>query len=376
MKMLRDVIDCLNMGVYVTDTERHITLWNTAAEKITGHRRESIMGTACWDGVLNHVDAHGHPLCATHLCPLYRAIQLDRQSAAPMLVFAHKADGKRVAVSVSVAPLHDDDGKVIGGIETFRDETGAIVDLEFAAKIQKSLTSAQMPKEGNLVFDAGNYPKDLVGGDMHDVRDIGGGRYAFFIADVRGHGVSAALYTMWLRSLIDANKDSIADPAAFLTAVNADLSSVIVSESFATAVAGVADANTGEVSFANAGHPALLHYRAKTKAAAAVEAESAPLGIFPEEKYAAGTVHLDEGDVLLAYTDGMVDVETQMEEGGKSRLLGQEGLARMLAREAQSGPNRLVDRLYYGVLDACSHVGLSDDAAALAIARPKTEARG
>jgi sigma-B regulation protein RsbU (phosphoserine phosphatase) len=176
---------------------------------------------------------------------------------------------------------------------------------------------------------------------------------------------------MWLRSLIEANEGALGDPAAFMTAVNADLARVIVSESFATAIAGVADENTFEVRYANAGHPALLHYHAATRTAGAVEAESAPLGIFPDEQYAAGTLRLEEGDALLAYTDGMVEVETQMEEGGKSRLLGQEGLRRLLEREAQRGVHRLVDRLYYAVLDACAHVGLTDDAAALAVARVK-----
>ena len=121
VNMLVRVLNYLNAGVYVTDKERQIMLWNRKAEEITGYRAEEVVGSACHDDVLNHINKDGVRLCPSELCPLHRSIETGVASGEPILLYARKRDGKRVAVSVSVAPLHDDSGNIIGGIEIFRD---------------------------------------------------------------------------------------------------------------------------------------------------------------------------------------------------------------------------------------------------------------
>ena len=50
------IIDCLNDGVYVCDRDRRIVFWSKAAERITGWRSEDVLGRACLEDILNHVD--------------------------------------------------------------------------------------------------------------------------------------------------------------------------------------------------------------------------------------------------------------------------------------------------------------------------------
>ena len=170
--MLLSVLNYLNLGIYITDRNRRVVLWNRKAEEITGYRAAEVVGTACHDEVLSHVDKDGHPLCSTRLCPLYRAMSVGKESREPVLIYARKADGGRVAVSVSVAPLCDDSGNIFGGIEAFRDETLRIRDLEFARKIQRHLLSQSLPAARKIRFDVLYYPHELIGGDFYDMRPL------------------------------------------------------------------------------------------------------------------------------------------------------------------------------------------------------------
>ena len=59
VKSLLRVLNYLNAGVYITDRQRSIVLWNRKAEEITGYRAEEVVGKACHDGVLEHVGKEG-----------------------------------------------------------------------------------------------------------------------------------------------------------------------------------------------------------------------------------------------------------------------------------------------------------------------------
>jgi diguanylate cyclase (GGDEF)-like protein/PAS domain S-box-containing protein len=112
------IIDSLHDGLYFVDTNRIITYWNKAAERITGFTAAEVVGKSCANKILTHVDGAGTCLC-TGLCPLAATIAdgMDREAQ----VFLHHKGGHRVPVLVRVGLLKDPDGKVIGGIELFTD---------------------------------------------------------------------------------------------------------------------------------------------------------------------------------------------------------------------------------------------------------------
>lgn len=120
----RGILDHLYDGVYFVDEERTITYWNKGAERITGHPAEAVMGRRCADGVLMHVDEAGRRLCGRR-CPLLRTMHDGSPRQEP--VYLHHADGHRIPVLVRAAPMYDDNGKVIGAVETFSDNS-ALVD--------------------------------------------------------------------------------------------------------------------------------------------------------------------------------------------------------------------------------------------------------
>lgn len=119
-RLFRTLLDNLSEGVYFTDTHRRIQYWNQGAERITGFAAEEVLGRCCADNILMHTDLAGKSLCRGS-CPL-AATMRDQESRTTKL-FLHHKDGHRVPVSATTAPIHDDAGKVVGGLETFHDAT-------------------------------------------------------------------------------------------------------------------------------------------------------------------------------------------------------------------------------------------------------------
>ena len=253
------VINSLCDGVYVCDLERRITYWSKSAARITGWREEDVVGRQCLDNVLCHIDKDGRQLCGEEYCPLHRAMVTGKVSQVSQLVYAQGAQGQRIPMQVTVAPVYNDAGKVIGGVETFRDASTTVHDLERAKAIQQSAMEEDIPDDIPVAFRTHYIPLDIVGGDYYAIKDIGKGQYGIMLADVMGHGIAAALYTMHLSSLFNRNYSLLKNPSEFAAIMNEELTSIIKAEtSFATAVCGLVDLNEHTFQFASAGGPEVV----------------------------------------------------------------------------------------------------------------------
>ncbi|HQQ16353.1 MAG TPA: sigma 54-interacting transcriptional regulator [Deltaproteobacteria bacterium] len=106
------ILDSINEGVFTVDLDWKITAFNRAAERITGVQREDAIGQACCDVF--------HASICENECALRRTFE----SAIPVVnATAHiiSNKGMRVPIRISAAILRDDDGRAIGGVETFQD---------------------------------------------------------------------------------------------------------------------------------------------------------------------------------------------------------------------------------------------------------------
>ncbi|MBU5614040.1 sensor domain-containing diguanylate cyclase [Geomonas azotofigens] len=119
----KKIIEDLRDGLYIVDLDRRIVFWNHAAERISGYRADEVIGRPCADNILCHVDDVGLNLCCSE-CPL--ASTIDSGDPHDAQVFLHHKNGHRIPVLVRVIPLTDDNGKVIGGVEMFSDNSGQI----------------------------------------------------------------------------------------------------------------------------------------------------------------------------------------------------------------------------------------------------------
>ncbi len=350
------VLNHLNDAVYITDPNRRIVLWNKKAEEITGYEASEVVGTACGDNILNHVDKNGKPLCVSGRCPLFRAMTTGSASLEPILIYAKSKSGRHIPVSVSVAPLRDARGNVVGGIEAFRDETTRMHDLEFARRIQQHILPSTMPENQQVSFDVRYYPRDLVGGDFYQVEDMGGGDFSIFVADVRGHGISAALYTMQLKLLASTFPTAKNEPAWHMGWLNQRLCELTIEESFATAFYGVIESQALKLTYANAAHPPPLLLDCRARTVTELSFGGLLLGVDANEHYQEFSVRLTPPCWLLCYTDGATEIES-----GRGEELGREGLKQMLTALDFSSRTPVLDQLYEKLLTFAASVTLSDD---------------
>ncbi len=350
-----EILDFINSGVYVTDTDRRIVFWNKAAEEITGYKAEEVVGKHCRDNILVHVDHNGRPLCTTDLCPLYRAIARDRKSEGPVIIYGKTKSGERIPMSTSVAPVRDDDGQVIGGIEVFRDERDTIREMELAQTVQRQMVTQTPPEDERMKFAVEYSPRELVGGDICHIRRLDDDSFAVFVGDAAGHGPAAALYCSLSYSLLMECQDHLSRPAELMDAMNQRACERATGLGFMTAVCANINVAEPSVRYCAAGHPPILCQKAGDPAPVQLELSHLPIGTYEGATYEDETASLDRGDRLLFYTDGATDVRTAPEE-----RLGINGLADLVG-EHPPRPTAQVRPLLDAILDACIDVEPDDD---------------
>jgi diguanylate cyclase (GGDEF)-like protein/PAS domain S-box-containing protein len=145
----RDVFDRLSDGVYFVTPTREITFWNAAAERITGYKREEVLGSACSDGILHHVDDAGTNLCLAG-CPL-AATMLDGRGREAK-VFLHHKSGHRVPVLVRSAPIRDVDRNIVGAVEVFTDRSDPSEALRRVEELEQFAFLDPLTGAGNRRF--------------------------------------------------------------------------------------------------------------------------------------------------------------------------------------------------------------------------------
>ncbi len=353
---IRSIVDSLSDGIYVCDLERKITYWSKSAERITGWNAEDVVGRPCFDNILCHIDKDGHQLCGKEYCPLHRAVVTGTNSRGSLLVYAQGKDGQRIPMQVSVAPLRNRAGDVIGGVETFQDASDVIHDLERAKAIQQLALQHDLPQDDRVSFVTHYVPHAIVGGDFFAIEKLDEDRYGVILADVMGHGVAAALYTMHLSSLWNRYHRLIAGPAAFAAKLNNELVKVVkTDESFATALCGLIDLKRRTFSFANAGSPQVLLMHAD-ESHEFLEGAGLPLAIMEDADYAEASTEIRTGDSLLLFSDGAVEVQDAAGE-----TLDLDGLVQIVSRHGGPASDIQMQAVEEEFLKYSNGIRLDDD---------------
>ena len=147
------------------------------------------------------------------------------------------------------------------------------------------------------------------------------------VADVMGHGIASALYTMQLRSLWEEYRALLGSPSAFLSTLNECLCVLSKGDDhFATAVHLVANASTGEMSYALAGHDRPLAINRDGADIPCPGLHGPCLGLIAHATFPVNHLPLEKSGQLLIFTDGAIEVV-----GARDEDLGRTGLGALLA---------------------------------------------
>jgi sigma-B regulation protein RsbU (phosphoserine phosphatase) len=182
-------------------------------------------------------------------------------------------------------------------------------ELANAARLQQLLLPRELPSRAGLEFGRVYRTSRHAGGDYYDVLDLGDGRIAVAVADVSGHGASAAIVMAMIRSVLHVHPARRDDPGAMLDVINQHFSYLWDDAIFATAIYAVIDVDRRTMNVACAGHPPPLLMRPGQPVSALPVDATIPLLLRALPPVRATEHRLEAGDRLLFYTDGVTDRE-------------------------------------------------------------------
>jgi phosphoserine phosphatase RsbU/P len=182
-------------------------------------------------------------------------------------------------------------------------------ELAKAAQLQQQLLPRTLPSPAGVEFGTFYRTSRHAGGDYYDVLDLGDDRFAIVVADVSGHGASAAIVMAMIRSVLHAHCGRQDDPGAMLGYVNRHFSYLWDDAIFATAVYAVVDVRQKMMRIACAGHPPPLLVRRQEPVMPVPVDSTVPLFFGEMSEIRTSEQSLATGDRLLFYTDGVTDRE-------------------------------------------------------------------
>ena len=238
-------------------------------------------------------------------------------------------------------------------------------DLDMAARIQQKILHQDFPVyPDDKRFDiyANMMAAKHVGGDFYDFFKFDDDHLAFFIGDVAGKGMPAAIYMAVCRTMLKAIGSEVQDPAKCLEKVN----NMLVPESdistFVTVFYGVLNVNTGELNYCNGGHNLPFLVTGDGSVKEIEDAGGLLLGKFEDAPYAMGTLKMNAGDTLVTFTDGVTEAENEEEQ-----YFDEERLVAYLEKNPKKPLGSQVKGLFLEVMKFAGSATQSDDITVLAV---------
>jgi diguanylate cyclase (GGDEF)-like protein/PAS domain S-box-containing protein len=146
----KSLMDNLYDGVYFVDRDRCITYWNNGAERITGYKAESMLGTFCnSNNKLDHVTDDGLHICDNG-CPLLACIRDGKTHEAEVHLL--HADGYRLPVLVRASPIRNENGQIIGAVEVFSNNQSMFKIKRKVDELEHNILLDPLTNIGNRAF--------------------------------------------------------------------------------------------------------------------------------------------------------------------------------------------------------------------------------
>jgi serine phosphatase RsbU (regulator of sigma subunit) len=227
-------------------------------------------------------------------------------------------------------------------------------EMEIAEAVQKNLLPAKAPEISGIDLAGRCLSAKRVGGDYYDFFPTPGeGGLGIVIADISGHSVSAAIMMAITRGLLQSEAIRNNGPATLLADVNRllfhDLES---SELFITMIYASYCPKRRSISLSNGGHNPPLLFRARSKRPEFLESDGMAIGFLPEVAFEERRLRLHRGDLLVLYTDGIIEAEDP-----HGNPFGMDRFISLLAKNRGRSSGDVLEKSYQAVL---KYIGQDD----------------
>lgn len=202
-----------------------------------------------------------------------------------------------------------------------------------------------------------------VGGDFYDIIPLAEGRLGVMIGDVSGHGNEAAGLTALVKSAMRAEALRLPSPESIMDRANELVLHGANDNEFVSAFFGLIDGNTGHMAYSLAGHPPPVLVRESTGEIVPLPIDGAVLGASTGMRYENREVMLDPGDLLVMYTDGLVDARSP-----RGEIWGTDRLLRAVAATRDEPAESIPESLFLSAF-SFSEGRLADDIAIVTLRR-------
>ena len=241
------------------------------------------------------------------------AVSVDELWVRLSVNLAYRKRSSGMAIKPAVPPKHVHTGYKNQLAEQLT-MTGALVDnlteqLRLAGLVQQDFLPTLLPNTDQMRWATIFLPAEWVSGDIYEIIRIDEQHIGFYVADVVGHGVPAALLTMFLKQALAmretvVNNYRIFSPAEVMRNLNVRMAAQKLSGyQFATCCYCLLNTKTLQMTYARAGHPYPVLIRPE-KQPQQLQVRGSLLGVFEQAEYIQHTVQLQRGDKLLLYSDG------------------------------------------------------------------------
>gem|GEM_PF-2564214 len=217
-------------------------------------------------------------------------------------------------------------------------------DLFFASQLQGHLLPKESPSILGLTLHPTYLPMEQVGGDLYDWVEISEHQLIFFIADVAGHGVPAALVSSMVKVQFREIVKETSDPSEILSRMNQSLIQ-LVSKYFITACCALFDMEKREVSISSAGHPNPLIYNTHQPTFRFLNLRGSILGWRETFSYQNIVEKLAEGDRYFFYTDGVTEARSN------EKFFGEANLIRLIKENRTKNIQELSENIQVEIMD-------------------------
>src|SRR6266436_2471827 len=229
-------------------------------------------------------------------------------------------------------------------------------DVELAAQVQRMFLPLGKPAIAGLEIAGMMQPSEGVGGDYYDYIPVDAHTIQIVIADVSGKGVSAALLMSATAAAmrLEANRDR--NMLRQVERLNTEIGAVSDPERYVTLLVAEIDTHKRMIHYVNCGHNPGLLFRAKTGTLTRMDSSCPPIGLSPEEICELASADLNDGDVVVFYTDGVTEAENRLSEE-----FGMERLSAVVRSGSSLSAEELTINIFNSAANFSGDVGFHDD---------------